>query len=227
MEKVNRNNTIQQVVHIFQKEIRDGNLKIGDRLPNEMELAKMLGVGRSSLREALQVLSVYGITESRHGDGTYIVDNRARCFFELLGYGYNKKDMREFLEFRKNIEVGNIATICGKLTEEQFDELDKLILIFEDGHIHKVEEYTDADIQFHAKLISYSNNGMLNYVNDMISGFRKELLGKIFEYDNVLDDARVSHRTIWKCLKNEDRAACIDAVTKHIEVTIHHVEKEY
>ena len=52
--------------------ITERQLKAGDRLPPERELAATMGVSRSSLREALRALAMLGVAEMRHGDGTYL-----------------------------------------------------------------------------------------------------------------------------------------------------------
>ena len=52
--------------------ITERQLKAGDRLPPERELAAAMGVSRSSLREALRALAMVGVVEMRHGDGTYL-----------------------------------------------------------------------------------------------------------------------------------------------------------
>lgn len=227
MEKIHRINATEQVVDVFRDGIKNGTMKPGDKLPNETEIAKKLGIGRSSLREALKILTVYGVVESRHGEGTFIVDNRARKFFSLLGFEHNKENTKEFVELRKVIEVGNIISICGKLSEKQLAEVEVLVKVFEDKQKHTIDEYVQADADFHAKLISFSNNKMLIYINDMISDFREELLNRIFEYDNILNDARIAHRNILEALKKGDKAECIEAVTKHIDVTVDHINKVY
>jgi len=56
----------------IQRAIGRGGLKVGDRLPQERELAKQLAVGRSSLREAMQGLQTMGLVEVRHGVGTLV-----------------------------------------------------------------------------------------------------------------------------------------------------------
>ncbi|WP_181147710.1 FadR/GntR family transcriptional regulator, partial [Ensifer aridi] len=53
-------------------EIARGNLKAGDKLPNEKELAEQLGISRTPIREAMKTLSVAGLIDIRHGHGSYV-----------------------------------------------------------------------------------------------------------------------------------------------------------
>lgn len=227
VDKIQKVNATQQVVDVFKNAIQKGTLKAGDRLPNETEIAKQLGVGRSSLREALKILAVYGVIESRHGEGTFVVDNRARNFFEFLGFERSKKNVKEFMGLRRVIEVGNIISICGKLTKKELDYLDSQVNVFEDKNNHSIQEYVQADKNFHAAMISYSHNQMLEYINNMITDFREDLLQRLFEHEAILEDARVAHRRILGALKKGDRKECVDAVTQHIEITVKHVDKIY
>ena len=227
MDKIQRVNATQQVVDAFRTAIQKGTFKTGDRLPNETEIAKELGVGRSSLREALKILNVYGVIESRHGEGTFIVDNRARNFFKFLGFERNKENIKEFMELRRVIEVGNIISICGKLSKKELDYLESQVKVFEDKPEHSIPEYVEADKNFHAAMISYSHNTMLEFINNMITDYRIDLLQRLFEHEYIVTDARVAHRSILEALKKGDVKRCIETVTKHIEITVKHVDSVY
>ena len=227
MEKIHRVNATQQVVDSFKDAIKNGSLKAGDRLPNETEIAKKLGVGRSSLREALKILAVYGIIESRHGEGTFIVDNRARNFFEFLGFKKDKENMKYFMKLRRVIEVGNIFYICGKLSKKELDELETYVKVFEDKPQRGIDDLVNADRDFHAKLISYGDNPMLVQINNMITDFRLDLLRRFFTHQYIVDDARKAHRRILEALKKGNAEECLAAVSSHIEITVKHVDTVY
>ena len=65
IRKVQRGSMADQVVKNIREAIADGQWNVGDRLPNEQELAKQLGVGRSSVREGIRILAGYGLVETR------------------------------------------------------------------------------------------------------------------------------------------------------------------
>lgn len=56
--------------------ILDQDMQVGDKLPNEFDLAKQLGVGRSTLREAIRHLAARNVLEVRQGAGTFISGKR-------------------------------------------------------------------------------------------------------------------------------------------------------
>ena len=68
---------VESIIEQIVTQIHDGNLQPNDRLPSERQLIDMLGVGRSSVREALQGLSAMGLVEIRPGDGTFVEGTQA------------------------------------------------------------------------------------------------------------------------------------------------------
>ena len=225
-KSMDRINATDLVVTYIRNAIQKGELKTGDKLPREADMAQALGVGRSSLREGIKILNAYGVVESRQGEGTFIVDNRASNFFDFMGFLPSNENMVHFLELRRVIEVGNIFTVCGKLTEQDLANLEGLVdrLCRKDGYL---QDYVEADKEFHSYLITSSKNPMLIQVNKMITSMRSELLHRIFQHEYILEDARISHREILEALKKGDRNACVNAVYNHIDVTVGHVADIY
>lgn len=93
---------VNQLQHIIQ---RDG-LEAGDKLPSERELAERLGVGRSSIREALRALELLGVIETRRGEGTYMKRVDEHQLVELIGKFILKERhvQRDVIEVKMMIE---------------------------------------------------------------------------------------------------------------------------
>ena len=116
---------VGQVVTYVKEAIQAGKYSVGDKLPNEAELAKLAGVGRSSLREGMRILAAYGVVEIRQGEGTFVIDKTAEQFFEFLGY-MPSTNFESFIDLRRVIEAGNIVTIYDKLDENDLEELQRI-----------------------------------------------------------------------------------------------------
>ena len=71
LEPIEQSTMTEQVANRLVKLLSNGDLKPGDKLPPERELAKRLNVGRTTVREALKLLTLSGLLEARRGDGTY------------------------------------------------------------------------------------------------------------------------------------------------------------
>ena len=68
----------QKVIDYVCQMIADGQLKIGDRLPTERQIAETLSIGRNSTREALRMLEHIGMISCKRGSGNYLTDNVSR-----------------------------------------------------------------------------------------------------------------------------------------------------
>lgn len=108
------------------KLIVDENLKIGDKLPNEYELADKLGVGRSTIREAIKALVSRNILEIKRGSGTFI---KCGVADDPLGLMFVKDKLKlavDLLEIRFMIEPKIASLAAINATKEDIEEMSKL-----------------------------------------------------------------------------------------------------
>src|SRR3954467_9190710 len=105
--------------------IIDRQLKAGDRLPPERELAATMGVSRSSLREARRALAMLGVTEMRHGDGTYLTSLEPAVLMRPVGLVLALSDagLAELFEARKLVEPGLARLAAERIGDEAAAEL--------------------------------------------------------------------------------------------------------
>ncbi|CAM3522750.1 GntR family transcriptional regulator [Cytobacillus oceanisediminis] len=101
--------------------IQHDGLKPGDRLPSERELSERLGVGRSSVREALRALELLGLIETRRGEGTFIRDFRGNQLVQLLSTFIlqDQKAIRDVKETKFLIELDCLWLIIQKAEKDQ------------------------------------------------------------------------------------------------------------
>jgi len=225
MERMERVNATDLVVNYIKNAIQNGQFKVGDKLPRETDIAQELGVGRSSLREGMKILNTYGVVESRQGEGTFVVDNRARNFFEFLGFFPSKENMQYFLELRRVIEVGNIVTIYDKLQPANIRDLETLVSVL-DGD-NSIDKYVAADLEFHNYMITFGKNPMMEQINNMLMAMRRDLLYQLFAHKEIVEDARSAHQQILDALKNRDLDACIRSVKDHLDATVRRLSDVY
>ena len=116
-----------EVVSQIKEEIKKGNLKTGEKLPSEQEMAKMFNVSRSTIREALTILRVEGIVETKKGVGTIIlgIDNESNRinenFFNYLVKKYDLKNNRKNL-FQKALELVKLRKMLEPYIYEELAE---------------------------------------------------------------------------------------------------------
>ena len=139
-----------------------GGLEPGERLPPERELCARLGVSRTVVREALNLLEARGLISIEHGRGAVVSGGNTDAVRDALGLilRVRPKVLWELLEMRAILEVGISGLAAERATEEDTDamraELEKMAAL-----IDAPEGYVDADVEFHALLARAARNGVL------------------------------------------------------------------
>ena len=183
-------------------------------------MADELGVGRSSLREGMNILRAVGLVETRRGDGSYIDNKTEENFIEVLGLKSGSTST-EFLILRKVLEVGAISLACPQISEADIDHLQELTDILVPGT--STERCDEADREFHTTIMKVLGNQFIIALNNMIYLNRMDTVLMILTDSSILDDTRSAHQAIVDALRSRDTQACIKAMTMHINHTIGHM----
>jgi GntR family transcriptional repressor for pyruvate dehydrogenase complex len=139
-----------------------GGLEPGERLPPERELCERLGVSRTVVREALNLLEARGLISIEHGRGAVVSGGNTDAVRDALGVilRVRPKVLWELLEMRAILEVGISGLAAERATVEDTDamraELERMAAL-----IDAPEGYVDADVEFHALLARAARNGVL------------------------------------------------------------------
>jgi len=194
----------EQVIDQIKEMIKDGTLKKGDKLPSERDLVEQLGVSRASIREALRVLEIIGLLDCRQGEGNFIKNNFDNGLFEPLSVMFmlNESKPEEIFELRKVIEVETAALAAKRITEEELEELYKLIEEMKNSESE--DDRTKIDKKFHYTIAYASRNflilNILNTISTLMDSFiknaREEILKK--HYDNDIINSQ--HKSICDAL---------------------------
>lgn len=195
------------------KLIVDDNLKIGDKLPNEYELADKLGVGRSTIREAIKALVSRNILEIKRGSGTFI---KCGVADDPLGLIFVKDKLKlavDLLEIRFMIEPKIASLASQNATKEDIEELSKLCDEVEEL-ILKGVPHIQKDIEFHTAIARSSKNlvttNLVPIINQSISVFidvtNTQLKNETIE----------THRDILNAIKNKNANEAHDAMLLHL-----------
>ena len=117
---------VQQVLDL----IENGKLKQGDQLPSERELTEIFKVSRTTVREAIRTLESMKLLQSRQGNGTYVLASREEDLIQPLAAAlFNAKDdIRQIFYVRKIIEPHVAALAAENATEQEIEELKRMLL---------------------------------------------------------------------------------------------------
>ncbi len=139
-----------------------GGLAPGDRLPPERELCERLGVSRTVVREALNMLEARGLVSIEHGRGAVVSGGSPGAVRDSLGLllRVQPKTLRELLEVRGILETEIAGLAAGRAgagdVAEMRTQLDRMR-----DFIDTPEGYVDADVAFHALLARAARNDVL------------------------------------------------------------------
>lgn len=150
-----RESAVDFVVNNIKKLLVEQKLKPGDRLPNEVEISEAMNVSRGSVREALRILTAFGLVESRVGTGTYICQKPGRTLSDSLLFSFfvNNPNIGKLYEFRRLIEIDILESVLDhydeneeerRMLEENVDELRELLTKNPD-----TDWLRENDISFH------------------------------------------------------------------------------
>jgi GntR family transcriptional regulator, transcriptional repressor for pyruvate dehydrogenase complex len=192
-----------------------GQLPVGARLPSERDLAELLGVGRSAVREALKPLALLGVVEVRQGSGTYFRGTASELLPRVIEWSLllGDRSISELAEARTTVErtIARLAAIHRD--ERQLAELRSVIDTMSKRDMHT---FADADRQFHICLSEASQNRVLAGILSSIRELQRAWFASINKKSD-LDVLFELHRQIFLAIEAQDPDAAEEAMRVHME----------
>jgi DNA-binding FadR family transcriptional regulator len=151
--------------------IVSGQMRPGDRLPREADLAERLGLSRNSLREAVKALSLIRVLDVRQGDGTYVTSLAPGLLLDALSFvvDFHRDDtVLEFFEVRRILEPSATALAAQRMTDDDIQGLRALLAAL--GDDPSIEALVANDLEFHRRIAAGSGNNVLCSLIDSLSG---------------------------------------------------------
>ena len=170
LEPIRPKKISEEIVNQIKQLISSGELKPGDRIPSERDLATMLGVSRPSVREAIMVLEAMGFLDSRQGGGTFVKALTEVSIMDPLAKLVEKKDpelLRSLAEVRMGLESWSAYLAAQRATEADIAEIRRLYAIMEQ-EAAKGGWSPDVDAEFHYAITAASHNSLQMHVLDSI-----------------------------------------------------------
>jgi GntR family transcriptional repressor for pyruvate dehydrogenase complex len=209
----------EQVVSHVRGLIERGELRPGDRLPAERDLAVQIGVSRPTVRAGLRALAAMGVVKSRHGSGTYIPDGPPTLGSEPLSFlaalhGFTREEM---YEARRILEVGAAGLAAERATAEQVASMaEEVASLF--ASMNDPQGFLRHDIGFHRAVAAGSGNPIVATLVEMVSELYYDRRRRTAERatDRNLQDAAEAHRRIYQAIRSHDAKAAQAAMDEHL-----------
>jgi len=207
-----------QAVETIKMLILSGNLKPGDPLPPERELAGLLGISRPTLREAIRVLSAMNVLESRHGGGTFVTSLHPRLLAQPINFllQVDPTGFHHLFEARQALEIGAARLAAQRITDDQVNALQQLA--DEAEHvISRPSRYLWFDFEIHTMIIDATDNPIYISLYQSIIDLSIESRKHTARLLTTRQKAHEDHLAIIAALRQHDAEAAVSAMRDHLE----------
>ena len=204
-------------------------IEIGQKIPNEYELAEKFGVGRSTVREAVKGLVSKGILEVRRGSGTFVVSTSSleEDPLGLSRFPDRYKLALELFDVRLMIEPEIAVLACENATEEELDQLQKLCAEVEEL-CRSGEDHTAKDVEFHTCIARCSKNRVVELLVPVINSAVVTFAN--LTQRSLKEETIITHREILDSILRKDavgaRCAMVMHLTYHRQAIIRLIDEQ-
>lgn len=197
--------------------IQETEMKVGDVLPKELDLAESLGVSRTVIREALLRLKTVGLIESKKHKGAVLTNPDVLGSFRRVFHPslLDNNTLKDLFEMRLALEVGMADFIINKITDQDIKELEEISSSIASGDT-AFPWNIDDEIRFHGKLYQISENKMLLELQQLLLPIFQYVHNSGFLEHSVNSSDFVTHKELVEVLKKRDAEAYRKAIRTHL-----------
>jgi GntR family transcriptional repressor for pyruvate dehydrogenase complex len=204
--------------------IRD--LPPGTRIPSERELTKRLGVGRSTVREALNGLALLGYVEIRHGQGAFVVDRQAsQTEPGALEAALQRGITHDFIEARLAVEVEVARLAAERRSDEDLEQLVDALASQERLLAGDIDALLDVAANFNVLLAEAAHNEVFVALVQSFVGMMLERAPKIYALDGFREWDLQEHRRIFDAIRDRDPERAGTLMRQHINALAEYYER--
>jgi GntR family transcriptional repressor for pyruvate dehydrogenase complex len=208
---------VEQIKQLF----ASGDLRPGDKLPSERDLAERLQVSRASVREALSALEAMGLLEIRPGEGAFIRQISVDSIIEPLALLLlmEKDKTWELLEVRKMMEIKTAGLAALRAAPEELERLNKILTRME-SDLQRGELGEEADWDFHFTIAEMAGNSILlrlmNTIGDVMRQGLKTARLELYVKPGNAQLLYEQHRAISQAIEKKDSEKAQQAMREHL-----------
>ena len=205
---------IEQIIDL----VKRSELKPGDKLPPERELAEKLSISRGSLREAFRVLESRGIIKSKPGGGRYIrkIRKNGHKSTENIILSLEKSSILELLEAREIFEVKIAEIVAQRATTEDIELIEKALNKMNEEERLKDDKKTESDTEFHLAITGASHNFVFVNIIKLHLDLLRDTREKTQQIPGRREERWREHQAILQAIKERDSKKAGEAMLKHL-----------
>jgi GntR family transcriptional regulator, transcriptional repressor for pyruvate dehydrogenase complex len=218
--ELKRTNLHQQIADSLQEMIATNQLKSGGRLPAERELANILGVNRSTVRDSIRLLEERGLVKMKPGRGTFITDMHESVVADSIEryIVFGNCSHGDLVTLRAILEPEMAALAATQASASELDDIGSIVDRIENLYDSRdFAGYSEADMAFHTALATATHNGLIIAI---INGMRNVLRSWIQAQNlhNPRREGAYSHRAIYQAIVAHDANKARQAMKTHTDI---------
>lgn len=212
----------EEIVEQIKSLISTGELKPGERIPSERDLASLLGVSRPSVREAITILEAMGFLESRQGGGTFVRSLAETSLADPLSNLVGAKDPRmlyALVEVRMGLETWSAYLAASRATDEEIRKLRDLFRTMEKQAAEGGWD-PEVDTKFHYTITASTHNilqvHVLNTIHSLFHTTIMVALTEFYHKEGYINRLLTQHREILEAIAARDPERAREKMMAHL-----------
>ena len=201
LSPVERHSTVGAVAKQLLQHLTEGNFSPGTRLPPERQLATSLGVGRSTLREALAALDVLGLVVVRPGSGTYLAADSSELLPQAVKWGLMLRQprTRDLVEIREYLEIVTARLAAERATADDIERLRQTVVAMREAG-DDVAAVVKADLAFHFEAARISANTVLQDILRSIQSLLAAWFERTLSVPGTIEATLPEHEAVFEAI---------------------------
>lgn len=219
VQTIKRSSLRDQIVRQLVELVVSGQLKPGEALPPERQLAEQLGVSRTAIREAVSIIAAQGFLDVRHGSGTFanppeLWNNLDPVVLLVKG---KSAALHELMEVREYVEPTLAQLAAQRATEDDLQALEAALALGD-----STEEAAEADLNFHLLIARASGNRVFEIMLHSVADLMREVRRELFMLPATTDQALARHAEVLDRIRAKDAEGAFRVMQQHIREANEH-----
>ena len=228
MAIIKKTSAVDEVFQVIQERITSGELPLGHRFPPQEVMAEQMGVSRSTIREAINKLTMLGFLAAKPGVGTTVVGDGSTALSSALSRHIflSSGQVPQFIEARLYLEKAAVRLAILKADDEDLEALETLLVRQREACGQgDFALFSDLDARFHRRIVESSKNQMLMQFLGLIWNGLSRFILEVTMLQSAVENAIHYHRLLLDQLKARDLARAENILVEHLQDVALNIER--
>jgi GntR family transcriptional repressor for pyruvate dehydrogenase complex len=216
-EAIPRNTLAAGVAKELRSMILEGKIEKGEFLPPQKELAAQFGVGLSTIREAIQVLTAIGLVKSHPGKGTWVSEDAFKSLINpnIVSTRLGELKARQVYEARAVVEVALTKFAAERANEEDIQRIWEALKAMQTAQ--NDDEFVNSDLEFHLAVARAGHNELLEQFYHLTRSLVSQVISEMVMLPEVKKTSIRLQRSIAQAIEKSDVKEAQKAALEHMD----------